>query len=582
VSEENLVIRRQLEEQSRLGLKLGREIQQVTEQKAELEGRLREAGGAARLNVAVIPVSGEPRVDPATTSQRLTISVNAAPPSPAGEEPAARRKSFPRGPPPAGPASLPALPSAGGSPRAGGKKEVQVFQLEQHCKNLEDQLDDVKFEIVKILTDKADFSKENAVLKNYQQAFSELQLQNTELRRRLEEGGGGKGLLEVPEQVEGKMIPEIDRSSPDGQEREVVEGDAGKAEEEVGRLQERLEGVEEERRVLEGRVARLEESLQLMSGEFESMEDYWQRKLDEERIFYEDQLRCSGEQFQSLEGRMREYEELAELPPQENNSETGSEEDKLSTIEETGSLEAQVTEWEEEIVSLRGLLEEGERERAVLEDQCRARVAAAEGHGREASEQLEELRWRLQEERAAGCECGQGPASSPRGPAGEPAWLQPLPRSSSQAGLASAASFPSSMPVSPRQGPASLPAELVCSAQREVRLNVAHRHSLFLQVRRLQELRRYIQEECDQLLLRKERLREEVAGHDGIGGTVAAGRSVATQAPSSLLGATAGPSTALSSLAQAYKVVADTLFILSAKVHLCMIAQHLSTQPTLH
>ena len=60
---------------------------------------------------------------------------------------------------------------------------------------------------MKILTDKADFSKENAVLKNYQQvqfislalcpkmcshgsltqAFSELQLQNAELRRRLED-----------------------------------------------------------------------------------------------------------------------------------------------------------------------------------------------------------------------------------------------------------------------------------------------------------------------------------------------------------------------------------------------------------
>ena len=48
-------------------------------------------------------------------------------------------------------------------------------------------------------------------------------------------------------------------------------------------------------------------------------------------------------------------------------------------------------------------------------------------------------------------------------------------------------------------GPQSLPAELVGEAQREVR--------------RLQELRRYIQEECDQLLLRKERLKEEVVLH---------------------------------------------------------------------
>ena len=51
------------------------------------------------------------------------------------------------------------------------------------------------------------------------------------------------------------------------------------------------------------------------------------------------------------------------------------------------------------------------------------------------------------------------------------------------------------------QGPQSLPTELVSEAHREVR--------------RLQELRRYIQEECDHLLLRKERLKEEVVWHAG-------------------------------------------------------------------
>ena len=51
------------------------------------------------------------------------------------------------------------------------------------------------------------------------------------------------------------------------------------------------------------------------------------------------------------------------------------------------------------------------------------------------------------------------------------------------------------------QGPQSLPLELISEAQREVR--------------RLQELRRYIQEECDHLLLRKERLKEEVVWHAG-------------------------------------------------------------------
>lgn len=55
------------------------------------------------------------------------------------------------------------------------------------------------------------------------------------------------------------------------------------------------------------------------------------------------------------------------------------------------------------------------------------------------------------------------------------------------------------VPSSPRNGPSSLPIELVNNAHREVK--------------RLQELRRIIQEECDHLLLRKERLKEEVGGH---------------------------------------------------------------------
>ena len=65
----------------------------------------------------------------------------------------------------------------------------------------------------------------------------------------------------------------------------------GKGGEQVERLQERLSMMEEERKGLEAKVAQLEESLELMQGEFESMEDYWQRKLEEERVFYEEQLR---------------------------------------------------------------------------------------------------------------------------------------------------------------------------------------------------------------------------------------------------------------------------------------------------
>ena len=124
----------------------------MTQQKVELEGRLSGRGGEepkkvkdeGRENVAVIPVTGR-EVD----STRLTISVNSSPREAAGGESEPKRKGLlsRRGSPPAGPASLPALSSSnnnnnnkGGNK---GKKEVQVFQLEQHCKNLEEQLDDV-------------------------------------------------------------------------------------------------------------------------------------------------------------------------------------------------------------------------------------------------------------------------------------------------------------------------------------------------------------------------------------------------------------------------------------------------------
>ena len=48
------------------------------------------------------------------------------------------------------------------------KDLVNVLELKQHCKNLEDELDQVKVQIVKIVADKNDFFKENAVLKTYQ------------------------------------------------------------------------------------------------------------------------------------------------------------------------------------------------------------------------------------------------------------------------------------------------------------------------------------------------------------------------------------------------------------------------------
>ena len=127
----------------------------MTQQKVELEGRLGGRGVEEtsrivkeddRENVAVIPVSGR-EVD----TTRLTISVNTSPREVDSGEPLKRKGLLSRrGSPPAGPASLPVPLSSSNSAvnsssKSGkGKKEVQVFQLEQHCKNLEDQLDEVR------------------------------------------------------------------------------------------------------------------------------------------------------------------------------------------------------------------------------------------------------------------------------------------------------------------------------------------------------------------------------------------------------------------------------------------------------
>ena len=120
----------------------------------------------------------------------------------------------------------------------------------------------------------------------------------------------------------------------------------------------------------------------------------------------------------------------------------------------------QVSEWEEEIANLKQILEDKElshrAERERLEEDWRRRLRQSE-HSTE-----------TEAVKAADC-------------AG--VWA------------ATSQSFsPHSALVS--QGPQSLPSEMVSEAHREVR--------------RLQQLRRYIQEECDQLLLRKERLKEEV------------------------------------------------------------------------
>lgn len=71
--------------------------------------------------------------------------------------------------------------------------------------------------------------------------------------------------------------------------------------------------------------------------EYEKCEDYWSNKLEEERHLYEQEQKLSDEKFSELMSKIREYEEM--FGTQEDNS---VDSDRLSTIEERGSLEKQV------------------------------------------------------------------------------------------------------------------------------------------------------------------------------------------------------------------------------------------------
>jgi len=412
-----------------------------------------------------------------------------------------------------GPSSLPACNSV---TSVSSPSNVNVLQLEEQCKNLEDDLDQVKFEIVKIVTDKNDVSKENAVLKTYQNAFASLIEQNEILKRRVQEMSLNEAIgqhfqldqeryspmMSYSGTKEGK-IPEIDRTSPDGQEKDSDQQVNCKSdmnlEEEILKLKEfvaeteksrkkETETLELEKNDLRERNKQLEESLELMSEEFESMEDYWQNKLVGERKFYEQQLKISESQFKELEIRLKEYDvELSNIDMNK-----VEETDKLSTIDETSSLEYQVQEWEEEIAQLRLDLDNQEKsfkkQISDLEVIWNKKLKDMEQENNEIKEKYSVLKLKLENTHSYKICSEREKKPENRGQTDlEKLWQ----KSKSNTG------FPSFIPhTPPEERPMSLPTELVSDARKEVR--------------RLQELRHYIQEECDQLLLKKDRLKEKM------------------------------------------------------------------------
>ena len=221
-------------------------------------------------------------------------------------------------------------------PQSVDSSTVDVLQLEHQCRNLEEQLDQVKLQIVKIVSEK-----------NNQVAFASLSEQNDVLRKKLEDNTRMLDQTDSVDLSDSVELIDSDRTSPDGQEREKEQDITLKSsmeyEAEIQRLvtvNKDLESKNESINDLKQKNKDLEESLDLIREEFESMEDYWQKKLDDERAFYEEQLKVSERQFKDLEARLKEYDEvLLDAKQKEHNN---VDDDKLSTIEETFSLECQV------------------------------------------------------------------------------------------------------------------------------------------------------------------------------------------------------------------------------------------------
>ncbi|KAK6640265.1 hypothetical protein RUM44_011951 [Polyplax serrata] len=101
---------------------------------------------------------------------------------------------------------------------------------------------------------------------------------------------------------------------------------------------------------LETRCKELEASLELLREEYEKTEDYWSEKLEEERVYFEEEQKLSDKKYSELLDKILDYEELL-------NSEKGQRQ-RLETIEEKDNFEKQMTDMEQECAELRYQLEE--------------------------------------------------------------------------------------------------------------------------------------------------------------------------------------------------------------------------------
>lgn len=104
--------------------------------------------------------------------------------------------------------------------------------------------------------------------------------------------------------------------------------------------------IRKENEKLKARVKELEDNLEQMSREYENCEDYWQSKLNEERVLFDEDQRQSDEKFSELLQKMTELEDQFAAQTEKNNG-------RLSPIDEKCQLESQYNELENEMEELK-------------------------------------------------------------------------------------------------------------------------------------------------------------------------------------------------------------------------------------
>ncbi|EAT32495.1 AAEL014969-PA, partial [Aedes aegypti] len=116
---------------------------------------------------------------------------------------------------------------------------------------------------------------------------------------------------------------------------------------------EELNKKKEEESTVKARCEELEASLEQLSKEYEACEDYWQSKVNEERLLYEEEQRIADEKLNELCKKVAEYEE--QFAGQGGNK---NDDGRLSPIEEKDVLEQQYLDLEVEFQQVQTMLQE--------------------------------------------------------------------------------------------------------------------------------------------------------------------------------------------------------------------------------